>query len=76
MPIYEYQCPKCGGKTEELVASFSAPAPKCSKCGSKTEKMLSTFAASVSGPDSSSGFDGGGSCPSGGCGCSSGSCGL
>ncbi len=76
MPIYEYQCPKCGAKTEELVASFSAPAPKCPKCGVKTEKMLSTFAASVSGSDSFSGGDIGGSCPSGGCGCSSGSCGL
>jgi len=76
MPIYEYQCPKCGAKTEELAVSFSAPAPKCSKCGSKTEKMLSTFAASFSGSDSFSSGDIGGSCPSGGCGCSSGSCGL
>jgi len=52
MPIYEYQCPQCGVKTEELVASFSAPAPKCPQCGVKTEKMLSTFAASVGGSDS------------------------
>lgn len=31
MPIYEYQCEKCGFEKEKLV-KMGAPPPKCPKC--------------------------------------------
>jgi len=71
MPIYEYQCTKCGNKFENLTNSCCAPSPKCPKCQSDTEKLMSTFAASVDGGSGGHGHDGGGSCCSGG-GCSCG----
>ncbi len=41
MPIYEYQCAKCG-KTFEFMQSFSeAPKKKCEKCGGKLSKLIS-----------------------------------
>jgi putative FmdB family regulatory protein len=47
MPIYEYQCKKCGGQFEKLVRSMSsAEAVKCPACGSgETARALSVFAA-------------------------------
>ena len=46
MPIYEYQCRKCGEKFEKLVRSMSDSKPvECAKCGSKeTARALSLFA--------------------------------
>ncbi len=44
MPIYEYQCKKCGEVSEIIVRSDTKP--ECEHCGSKNvEKILSTFAA-------------------------------
>jgi putative FmdB family regulatory protein len=41
MPIYEFECDKCGNRFEELVSS-SAPAPSCPSCGSiRTARRLS-----------------------------------
>ncbi|MDR2430293.1 MAG: zinc ribbon domain-containing protein [Puniceicoccales bacterium] len=43
MPLYEYECRNCHGRSELLV-SASRP-PVCPHCGSKRlEKQLSTFA--------------------------------
>ena len=41
MPLYEYQCPKCGHRFER-IQSFSDPDPKkCPHCGaSKVERVL------------------------------------
>ncbi len=40
MPIYEYQCPKCG--TFETTQRITEPALKrCPTCKSKVERMLS-----------------------------------
>jgi putative FmdB family regulatory protein len=40
MPIYEYQCPKCGviEVTQRIV---EAPLKKCPNCKSKVERMIS-----------------------------------
>ena len=41
MPLYEYQCPKCGHRFER-IQKFSDPDPKkCPECGaSKIERLL------------------------------------
>jgi putative FmdB family regulatory protein len=42
MPIYEYQCSKCGFQTEVLQKISDAPLKKCSECGkSAMQKMVS-----------------------------------
>jgi len=41
MPIYEYECTKCGN-TEEAIQSFSdKPLTKCGKCSGKLHKLIS-----------------------------------
>lgn len=41
MPVYEYKCPKCEHKFEELV-KHDAPPPACPECGNEsTEKQVS-----------------------------------
>jgi putative FmdB family regulatory protein len=40
VPLYEYQCPKCG--TFEIIQKFSdAPLLVCPTCGSEVTKLLS-----------------------------------
>jgi putative FmdB family regulatory protein len=61
MPIFEYQCGKCGHVTAFLEKADAHHPHACEKCGSKeTEKVFSTFAAK-SGKASSA------SCPTGTC---------
>ncbi len=46
MPIFEYECKKCGHQFEALLKSASSPAPKCPECGaSNAKRLLSRFAA-------------------------------
>jgi putative FmdB family regulatory protein len=41
MPIYEFECGRCGSRFEELMASGSKP-PKCPDCGAdRTRRQLS-----------------------------------
>ncbi len=41
MPIYEYQCDKCG-KTEEAIQKFSdPPLTTCSHCTGQLHKLIS-----------------------------------
>ncbi len=48
MPIFEYQCRKCGHVTDFLEKAGSRAAHVCENCGSKkTEKIFSTFSAQV-----------------------------
>lgn len=64
MPIFEYECKKCGHVTASLEKAGSKKCPPCEKCGSKaTTKIFSTFAVEV-GTSSSSGSS---SCPTGTC---------
>lgn len=75
MPIYEYQCDKCGHVTEALRGMARADDPiACEGCGaSKTKRRQSEFAAVGSRPGGSD------IPPMGGCGrCGdpNGSCGM
>ena len=38
MPIFEYECKKCGHQFEALLKSASSPAPKCPECGAANPK--------------------------------------
>ncbi|MBT8374999.1 MAG: zinc ribbon domain-containing protein [Deltaproteobacteria bacterium] len=41
MPIYEYQCTKCG-KIKEAIQNFSdKPLTKCNHCSGKLHKLIS-----------------------------------
>lgn len=40
MPIYEYQCSKCGKILDELQSMTEAPLVKCPKCGEDALKKL------------------------------------
>ncbi|HSE49560.1 MAG TPA: FmdB family zinc ribbon protein [Terriglobales bacterium] len=49
MPIYEYQCKKCGHRFEK-IQKFSDPAiKKCPECGGAVEKLLTAPAAHFKG---------------------------
>lgn len=41
MPIYEYQCTKCGEVFEAFQKITDAPLTQCKFCGAKVEKLIS-----------------------------------
>lgn len=41
MPIYEYQCQKCGTHIEKRQSVSELPLTQCEKCGGKMEKQIS-----------------------------------
>ncbi len=41
MPIYEYECYKCGGIEEAFQKMSEAPLKKCSKCKGELKKLVS-----------------------------------
>jgi len=41
MPIYEYQCQKCGSHFERRQSVSEQPLTECEKCGGKLEKQVS-----------------------------------
>ena len=46
MPLFEYECKKCGNKFELLIRGSETP--RCPACGGEqVEKCLSVFAVSV-----------------------------
>jgi putative FmdB family regulatory protein len=48
MPIFEYQCEKCGKRSEFLETTGKRSSKKCSYCGSdELKKLLSTFTPQV-----------------------------
>jgi putative FmdB family regulatory protein len=48
VPLYEYQCPKCG--RFELIQKFAdAPLQTCPTCGSEVQKLLSAPAIQFKG---------------------------
>jgi putative FmdB family regulatory protein len=49
MPIYEYQCKKCGHRFER-IQRFSDPlVKKCTECGGKVEQVISAPAVQFKG---------------------------
>jgi len=50
MPLYEYECRKCGTRFEELVSASAADAVHCRACDSKrVTRLLSAFAVGSAG---------------------------
>ena len=49
MPIYEYECRKCGAHVEEFQKVSDKPLTKCRKCGGKLEKKISAPAIQFKG---------------------------
>ena len=47
MPIYEYECTKCGQRVEALIRNEKDVPAKCTACGAKVRKALSTFSVSM-----------------------------
>ncbi len=63
MPLYEYKCPKCGQRFDEIVSYSRADEVTCESCGyEKPERLMSTFS---SGSSSSGGLSASTSCSSG-----------
>ena len=63
MPVFEYQCARCGHVTAFLEKPGARRAHTCENCGSKeTRKIFSTFATQSEGSGSSAS-----SCPTGTC---------
>jgi len=49
MPLYEYQCKKCGERTEVLHKTKDKPLEKCPKCGGAVVKLVSSPAIQFKG---------------------------
>src|SRR5262245_57921715 len=49
MPIYEYECRKCGAHVEAFQKVSDKPLAKCRKCGGKLEKKISAPAIQFKG---------------------------
>jgi len=43
MPIYEYRCPQCGTKFEEIRTVAAGRFARCPKCDRKSYKVVSPF---------------------------------
>ena len=50
MPIYEYECQKCGKVFSHLHRRLNESAPPCPECGGNAKKKFSSFAAKVESP--------------------------
>jgi putative FmdB family regulatory protein len=62
MPIFEYQCTKCGNRSEFLENADDREKHVCPKCGSsQMNKLFSGFGVGKGNPSTS------GSCPTGTC---------
>jgi putative FmdB family regulatory protein len=49
MPIYEYQCAKCGAVEEALQRFSDKPLSKCKHCSGKLHKLISHSAFHLKG---------------------------
>ena len=49
MPIYEYQCKKCGAQLEALLKLSDKQPTRCRKCGGRLEKLISSPAIQFKG---------------------------
>jgi putative FmdB family regulatory protein len=49
MPLYEYECKKCGHRFERIQLYSAAMVKKCPECGGKVEQMISAPAVQFKG---------------------------
>ena len=49
MPLYEYECTKCGHRFERIVKFSDPPITKCPKCKGKVEQTISAPAIQFKG---------------------------
>jgi len=49
MPLYEYQCSKCGHRFEKIQKFSDKMVKKCPDCGGKVEQMISAPAVQFKG---------------------------
>ena len=49
MPLYEYQCAKCGKRTEKIESVAGPHLKKCPHCGGKVERMVTAPAIQFKG---------------------------
>ena len=49
MPLYEYQCQKCGKRTEKIESVAGPHLKKCPHCGGKVERLQSAPAIQFKG---------------------------
>ena len=49
MPLYEYQCKKCGRKMEKIRKFSDPPLTVCEKCGGELEQLISSPAIQFKG---------------------------
>jgi putative FmdB family regulatory protein len=49
MPLYEYQCEKCGHRFEKIQKFSDKMVKKCPECGGKVEQMISAPAVQFKG---------------------------
>ena len=49
MPLYEYQCTKCGHRFEKIQKFSDKPIKKCPECGGRVEQTISAPAVQFKG---------------------------
>jgi putative FmdB family regulatory protein len=49
MPLYEYQCKKCGHRFERIQKFSDAAVKKCPECGGAVERLISASAVQFKG---------------------------
>lgn len=49
MPLYEYQCKKCGHRFEKIQKFSDKPIKKCPECGGAVEQMITAPAVQFKG---------------------------
>jgi putative FmdB family regulatory protein len=49
LPLYEYQCAKCGHRFEKIENVGASETKKCPKCGGKAERLLAAPAIQFKG---------------------------
>ena len=49
VPLYEYECKKCGHRFEKIQKFSDDPEKVCPKCGGEVEKLLSSPAVQFKG---------------------------
>lgn len=42
MPLYEYECKKCGRRVEKIVKFSDPPLTTCESCGGKLKRLISS----------------------------------